>query len=85
MQRRLLCPMQASKVCRMNPIKIDPEIMGRMPCFAGTRVPIKNLFDYLAHGDPLDEFLRQFASVTREQALAVLELARRKLTPVPAA
>jgi uncharacterized protein (DUF433 family) len=69
----------------MNPIKVDPEIMGGTPCFAGTRVPIENLFDYLAHGHPLDEFLRQFPSVTREQALAVLELARRKLTPVPAA
>jgi uncharacterized protein (DUF433 family) len=69
----------------MNPIKVDPEIMGGTPCFAGTRVPIKNLFDYLAHGHPLDEFLRQFPSVTREQAQAVLELARGKLTPVPAA
>ena len=65
----------------VSPIKIDPEIMGGAPCFAGTRVPIKNLFDYLEGGEPLDEFLHQFPSVTREQAVAVLELARERLLP----
>ena len=68
----------------MNPIKIDPEIMSGTPCFAGTRVPVKTLFDYLEHGKPLDDFLRGFPSVTREQALAVLEIAR-KAVSVPAA
>jgi uncharacterized protein (DUF433 family) len=63
----------------MNPITIDPEVMSGTPCFAGTRVPVQNLFDYLEGGDPLDEFLEGFPSVTREQALAVLELAKRKL------
>ncbi len=67
----------------MDPIKVDPEIMGGTPCFAGTRVPIKNLFDYFARGHPLDEFLRQFPSVTREQAQAVLELARGKADAGP--
>jgi uncharacterized protein (DUF433 family) len=45
------------------------------PVFAGTRVPIKNLVDYLAAGDPLERFLEHFPSVTREQAVAALEIA----------
>ncbi len=44
--------------------------------FAGTRVPIQTLFDYLEEGDPLDVFLEQFPTVTREMAIAVLEKAR---------
>ena len=68
----------------MTPISIDPEIMSGTPCFTGTRVPVRTLFDYLAHGDSLEEFLRQFPSVTREQALAVLEIAR-DLKPLSAA
>jgi uncharacterized protein (DUF433 family) len=68
----------------MNPIKSDPQIMGGTPCFAGTRVPVRTLFDYLEHGKPLDDFLRGFPSVTREQALAVLEIARKTLS-APAA
>ena len=44
--------------------------------FVGTRVPAQSLFDYLEGGDTLDEFLRQFPSVSREQALAALEMAR---------
>ena len=47
------------------------------PVFAGTRVPVQNLFDYLQAGDPLDEFLADFPNVTREHAVAVLEFARR--------
>ena len=58
-----------------GPIRSDPEILGGRPCFAGTRVPVRNLFDYLAAGYPLDEFLRQFPSVTREQAAAAIEQA----------
>lgn len=54
----------------------DPEIMGGQPVFVGTRVPAKNLFDYLEAGDSLEEFLDQFPSVSREQAIAALELAR---------
>jgi len=57
----------------------DPEILGGTPVFVGTRVPVKNLFDYLEAGDSLDKFLRSFPSVTREQAIAVLELAREAL------
>lgn len=54
----------------------DPEIMGGIPVFVGTRVPVKTLYDYLEAGDPLDEFLDHFPSVSREQAIAALELAR---------
>ena len=54
----------------------DPEILGGTPVFVGTRVPAQTLFDYLEGGERLDEFLRQFPSVSRGQALAALELAR---------
>ncbi|MDP2320211.1 MAG: DUF433 domain-containing protein [Acidobacteriota bacterium] len=53
-----------------------PEIMSGTPVFVGTRVPAQSLFDYQEGGDTLDEFLRQFPSVSREQAIAALELAR---------
>ncbi len=65
-------------------IKIDPEIQGGTPCFAGTRVPVKSLFDYLARGRSLDYFLEQFPSVTREQAAEVLEQAGKLISnPTP--
>jgi uncharacterized protein (DUF433 family) len=54
----------------------DPEILGGVPVFVGTRVPVKTLFDYLEAGDALDEFLGDFPSVTREQAVGALELGR---------
>jgi uncharacterized protein (DUF433 family) len=60
-----------------NPlVVIDTEIQSGEPVFAGTRVPIKNLFGYLQAGDSLDVFLDQFSSVSRELAVAVLERAR---------
>jgi uncharacterized protein (DUF433 family) len=58
------------------PIHSDPEILGGTPVFVGTRVPVQTLLDYLGAGDPLDEFLDNFPSVSREQAVAVLELAK---------
>jgi uncharacterized protein (DUF433 family) len=54
----------------------DPEILGGTPVFVGTRVPVKTFYDYLEAGDTLGEFLNDFPSVTREQAVAALELAR---------
>jgi len=57
-------------------IHCDPEILRGTPVFRGTRVPVKNLVDYLAAGDTLDQFLDDFPSVSREQAVAALELAR---------
>lgn len=61
-------------------VSIDPEIMSGAPVFAGTRVPIKNLFDYIEGGEPLSEFLDDFPSVTKEAALTVLEMAKKTLT-----
>jgi uncharacterized protein (DUF433 family) len=57
----------------------DPDILGGTPVFVGTRVPIRALLDYLEAGDPLDEFLEDFPSVTREQAVAALRLAKQML------
>ena len=62
-------------------ISVDPQIQGGVPVFAGTRVPVKNLFDYLEGGDSLDQFLEDFPSVKREVAVAVLEQARKAVTP----
>ena len=60
-------------------VEIDPEKLGGTPVFYGTRVPIQNLFDSLEGGESLDEFLDQFPSVAREQALAVLEESKERL------
>lgn len=65
--------------CENLPIRSDPEILGGTPVFVGTRVPVQTLLDYLEAGDPLDEFLEDFPSVTRDQAVAVLELAKEML------
>ncbi|MBL9083766.1 MAG: DUF433 domain-containing protein [Planctomycetales bacterium] len=59
-----------------NVFHSDPQRLGGTPVFVGTRVPIKNLFDYLAAGDSLEEFLSDFPSVSKEQAVAMLELAQ---------
>ena len=60
-------------------IHSDPEILGGIPVFVGTRVPVQNLIDCLEAGDSLDEFLDSFPTVTREQAVAALEIAREAL------
>jgi uncharacterized protein (DUF433 family) len=57
-------------------VESRPDILGGTPVFAGTRVPVQSLFDYLEAGEALDEFLRQFPSVNRDQAVAALEQAR---------
>ena len=59
-----------------NVIVKDPEILGGIPVFRGTRVPFKNLLDYLEGGHTLNEFLEEFPSVTREAAIAALEQAK---------
>ncbi|MBI2427591.1 MAG: DUF433 domain-containing protein [Ignavibacteriales bacterium] len=61
-------------------VNIDPEILGGTPVFTGTRVPIQTLFDYLEGGDTLEEFLDDFPSVAREQAVELLEMAKVSLT-----
>ncbi len=57
----------------------DPGRLGGTPCFYGTRVPVKTLFDHLEAGDPLEVFLEDFPSVSREHAQAVLQLALRSV------
>lgn len=66
--------MDASLVSR------NPEIMSGALCFTGTRVPVKNLFDYLEGASSLEDFLEDFPSVSRAKAIAVLETARARLT-----
>ena len=58
----------------------DPEILGGTAVFVGTRVPLKNLFDYLEAGDSLERFLDAFPTVSREQAITALEQANEFLT-----
>ena len=67
---------------RTDLITIDPQITGGTPTFTGTRVAIETLFDYLAAGEPLDEFLAGFPSVSREQAIGVLQAALAALLPL---
>jgi uncharacterized protein (DUF433 family) len=57
----------------------NPRIQGGVPVFAATRVPVKNLFDYLEAGDTLDQFLIDFPAVDRAKAIAALEMAREAL------
>ena len=64
---------------RSSPIWIDPERVSGALCFAGTRVPVRHLWDYLASGEPLADFLEGFPGVTREQVIGVLELAYQRL------
>lgn len=64
---------------KSNVIEVNPEKVSGAAVFAGTRVPIRNLFDYLEGGDSLEDFLEGFPPVTREQAIAVLELAEKSL------
>ena len=61
-------------------IQSDPEVMSGAPVFAGTRVLVQNLIDYLAAGDTIDDFLEDFPTVRREQAVATLDLVREVLT-----
>ena len=58
----------------------DPEIMSGALVFAGTRVPVKAIFDYLEGGEPLEEFLEDFPTVSKEHAISVLEAAREHLS-----
>jgi len=66
-------------------VSSHPEVMSGALCFAGTRVPVKNLFDYLEGSSTLEDFLEDFPSVTRARAVAVLEAARAGLATHAAA
>ncbi len=61
-------------------INVDEEILGGQPVFRGTRVPVESLFDHLEAGVPLDEFLDDFPTVSKEQAVALLDVANKLLT-----
>ena len=60
-------------------IQRSKDILGGTPVFRGTRVPVKTLFDYLEHGNSLDEFLDDFPTVRKNQATGVLELLKKSL------
>ena len=60
-------------------VRVDPGIMHGTPCFAGTRVPVQTLLDYVAEGDTIDAFLDDFPSVKREQATGLFVLAQERL------
>jgi uncharacterized protein (DUF433 family) len=62
---------------KQSPINIDPEIMSGAPVFRGTRVTIQTLFDFLENGRTLDEFLETYDWVSKEDTLAVLEIAKK--------
>jgi uncharacterized protein (DUF433 family) len=66
-------------------VSSDPEVQGGATVFTGTRVPVKNLIDYLEAGDSIEQFLDDFPSVTREQAVAALELAKEALVTLAGA
>ncbi len=61
-------------------ITVNPEILGGQPVFKGTRVPVESLFDYLESGETLDIFLDNFPTVTKVQAMAVIEIASKLLS-----
>lgn len=60
-------------------IEVNPDKLSGTPVFAGTRVPIQNLFDYLEGGDSIEDFLDGFPPITRQQAIAVLQMAEESL------
>jgi uncharacterized protein (DUF433 family) len=59
-------------------VSVDPDVMGGTPCFAGTRVPVQTLLDYLQAGDSIDDFLEGFPIVRREQVIAFMKETRDK-------
>lgn len=71
--------METATIDPQTIIHVDPEILGGTPCFKGTRVPIKNLFDYLEDGESLDDFFEDFPRVTKQQVEEVLELSKQSL------
>jgi uncharacterized protein (DUF433 family) len=66
-------------------VSSDPDVQGGATVFTGTRVPLKNLIDYLEAGDSIEQFLDDFPSVSREQAIAALELAKEALVTLAGA
>ena len=73
----------SSTIMKTQVVSISPEVMGGTPVFKGTRVPIQTLIDYLEGGENIDDFLRGFPTVTRDQVIELLEQAKEKIL-VPA-
>jgi len=67
------------KASLANVVSVNSAIMHGTPCFTGTRVPVQALLDYIEGGDTLDNFLKDFSTVTRDQAVQFLELAKQQL------
>ena len=74
-----LKPLSKNAALRELVVWQDPQRLGGAPCFAGTRVPIKAMFDYVEAGDSLNEFLDDFPGVTKDQALGALRLGKEQL------
>jgi len=70
---------QGSLIGMKPPISIAPDILGGTPVFAGTRVPVQTLLDYLEAGESIDEFLVGFPTVSRDQVIAFLQMAKDRL------
>lgn len=71
--------MEMTTLTQAIPISIDKDVMSGTPVFRGTRVPVRTLFDYIADGSSLDDFLDNFPTVSREQALRLLEFVTESL------
>ncbi len=77
---RLQVSPDAARLALMNGlISISPDVMGGVPVFSGTRVPVQTLFEYLEAGDTIDDFLAGFPTVTRQQVVMLLESAKGKI------
>src|SRR6266566_109540 len=70
---------EGSLISMKPPISTAPDILGGTPVFAGTRVPVQTLLDYLEAGDSIDDFLEGFPSVSRDQVISFLEMAKDRL------
>lgn len=75
---------QVFMISKSSVIAISPDVMSGTPVFRGTRVPVQTLIDYLKAGETIDDFLDGFPTVTREQAIALLEEAGQQLVGVVA-
>ena len=67
---------QTEDMAAFSVVTRDPDILGGTPCFRGTRVPFKNLLDYIETGETVNDFLEDFPSVTREMVIKALEQAK---------
>ena len=67
----------------LSVVSVNPKVLGGTPVFAGTRVPVESLFDYIKRGRTIDNFIEQFPTVKREQVEELLDDAKAKTVPRP--